>query len=295
MYNSYFDNQIRNRGFKYYKAGKVTDLKENKNKVTALVNGTESYYVEVVFNETDDRIIEHAKCDCPYYSDGEKLCKHIYAVILCVKYNEEREKRENIEDEKEVENLKNECQKYIKICENDLNDFKKRLKNNRKYLNREIYNDYLDWHNSYFKNLKSHVELANKDSIYKSFYQARLQSLKKIHEIILENSNKMIERVQKNKGQALQIEHQREHKTSILLGLISLIKAFMPNKADEKNEELKIGDWVEIIPEGEFGEILNIYREDNKCKYEVLFDTEPNDEEDIDIFRREELRKIRIN
>ncbi len=295
MYNSYFDESIRNRGFKYYKSGKVTDITENDNKITALVTGTEPYYVEVVFNESDDKIIESAKCDCPYFKDKGYYCKHIYATILSVKYDEEREKQENLEEEKALENVKKECEKYIKICENSFEKNSRTIKANRKYLSEKQYNKYLEWYDTYFKSFEKHIELVHKDSKYISFYQARLESLKSLYDSLEENLKDLNEDVQKQTGHAY--ETGEKHKKGILSGLASIVTALMPDSEEGKNEELKIGDWVEIIPEGEFGEILNIYNEGiDGFKYEVLFDRDigNGEKEDIDIFRRDELRKTNI-
>ena len=49
--------------------------------------------------------------------------------------------------------------------------------------------------------------------------------------------------------------------------------------------DLKVGDWVEIVTYGEEGEIVEIHGDD----YYVEIDEPGND---IDIFKREELRKI---
>lgn len=297
MYNSYFDESIRNRGFKYYKSGKVTDITENNNKVSALVTGTEPYYVEVVFNESNDRIIESAKCDCLYFKEKGYYCKHIYATILSVKYDEERERQENIEDEKVLENAKKECEKYIKLCEKAFEKNNRAIKANRKYLGKELYDDYTKWYNSYNNSFKSNIELVHKDSKYISFYQARLESFKRIYARLQENLEDLKKDVQKQTEYAYEAE--KKQKKGILSGLVSLVAALMPDTKDDKNEELKVGDWVEITTEDEYGEILNIYDEGiDGLKYEVLFEKEiegtDREQEDIDIFRRDELRKIKI-
>ena len=51
------------------------------------------------------------------------------------------------------------------------------------------------------------------------------------------------------------------------------------------DEDLKVGDWVLITSIGEEGEIIEIHGND----YIVEIDDEEND---VDVFRRDELRKI---
>ena len=54
MYNSYFDAQIRQRGYEYFKADKVKNINLKDNTLTANVLGTKDYQVKVVFNNSDD-------------------------------------------------------------------------------------------------------------------------------------------------------------------------------------------------------------------------------------------------
>ena len=297
MYNSYFDNQIRSRGFEYYKLGKVTDVVEEGNKASALVTGTGPYNVEVVFNESDDRIIEYAKCDCRYFSDTGNYCKHIYATILSVKYSEEREIQENLEEEKALEGVKSECEKYIALCKKVLKRTKRKLIFNSKYLTDNSFNDYIEDYELCLRNYNSNVELVHKDSKFISYYNARLDSLKRIYGDITENLTNLNKDIQNGKKQAIHTKAKEGKNQSILGALLGFAKAFVPDTDEDQNVELKVGDWVEITTEGEYGEILNIYNEGfNGFKYEVLFDRDVgnNEVEDIDIFRRDELMKIKI-
>lgn len=290
MYNSYFSNEVRERGYKYFKSGKVTDLTADKNKLSALVTGTEPYYVEVLFNESDDRIIENAKCDCPYFKDREGYCKHIYATILSAKYDQAREEQEKIEEGKALEKSREECEKHIKICKKILKTFRMKLIFNRKYLTHKTYKEYFACYKKKLKWFKENTELARKDSKYISFYKARQETFKRLYRSLIDEMNDLNKEIQKGKEEIVQRKNGNEENHSILYGLLSLLTTFESDDEKSKTEELKVGDWVEILPEGEYGEILNIYED----KYEVLFDTDPNDKEDIDIFRREELKKIRI-
>lgn len=62
---------------------------------------------------------------------------------------------------------------------------------------------------------------------------------------------------------------------------------FLLNLGENGNtsEDLKVGDWVEIVSYGEEGEIVEIHGDD----YYVEIDERGND---IDIFKKDELRKI---
>ena len=291
MYNSYFDGKIRDRGFQYYKSGKVTNIVVDKNKVSAMVTGNNLYNVEVIFNENDDSIIESAKCNCKYFTDKNNYCKHIYATVMSVKYSEEKEKKEIEENEKDILQVKNECKKYIKMCQNIFNEIRGRLVFDRKYLTQSKFEHYEKYYKTYLKSFNTDIELVRKKSIYISFYKARLESLKRLYEIITEDLNSLIKDIQKGKSEVDRIEtHSKKGKSfSILRSLFGLVGALMPEE-EKGTEGLKVGDWVEETPYGADGEILDIYKEDGKYKYDVLIESDhesDGDFEDEDVFDRD--------
>lgn len=72
-----FYDYILSRGYDYYINSKVSEVKNNKNYVTAVVHGTNDYNVKI---EMADNIFIDGECDCPYNKDGV-YCKHMAAVL----------------------------------------------------------------------------------------------------------------------------------------------------------------------------------------------------------------------
>jgi len=60
------------RGIEYFKAGKVANLKQVEDKITATVEGTEDYQVTIYKNNHEIS----ASCSCPY--DWRGCCKHMW-------------------------------------------------------------------------------------------------------------------------------------------------------------------------------------------------------------------------
>ena len=82
IYDDLFETQIRRRGETYYSEKKIRNVRHNDNKYTCLADGTDTYKVSITFNADDINKIESATCTCPYYKDKQKNCKHIYALLL---------------------------------------------------------------------------------------------------------------------------------------------------------------------------------------------------------------------
>ena len=76
-WHNIFDDRILARGRDYWKDGAVHDLETDGERITALVDGTEEYEVEI---ELDDDSIRDLSCTCPYAEDGTP-CKHMAAVL----------------------------------------------------------------------------------------------------------------------------------------------------------------------------------------------------------------------
>ena len=76
-WHNLFDDRILARGRNYWKDGAVHDLEADDERITALVDGTEEYEVEI---ELDDDSIRDLSCTCPYAEDGTP-CKHMAAVL----------------------------------------------------------------------------------------------------------------------------------------------------------------------------------------------------------------------
>ena len=77
-WQSFFREQILDRGYDYYCASAVNDLKREKDTLTAKVNGTDDYNVEITFHGD---VISGMHCSCPYAEDGN-YCKHMAATLF---------------------------------------------------------------------------------------------------------------------------------------------------------------------------------------------------------------------
>lgn len=66
------------RGWEYFRQGRVVKLERSENLITAVVSGTDEYHVEVNIHRQD----VEASCTCPY--DWGGCCKHIVATLLTV-------------------------------------------------------------------------------------------------------------------------------------------------------------------------------------------------------------------
>jgi hypothetical protein len=90
----FFKEHILDRGYEYFCDGAVSDLKKARDKLTATVEGTFDYFVEISFDEEQ---ITDMDCSCPYAEDGH-YCKHMAAVLY--KYEAQGDSRS--EDERDT-------------------------------------------------------------------------------------------------------------------------------------------------------------------------------------------------
>lgn len=77
-WKKYFQPHILERGRKYYREGRVVELSDRDSNITACVEGSEPYGVEIEYSGKD---IEYMSCDCPYAEGGDN-CKHMAAVLF---------------------------------------------------------------------------------------------------------------------------------------------------------------------------------------------------------------------
>lgn len=75
-----FEKRILERGRNYFLSGAVRNLHRDKDRITAVVHGTEDYRVKI---DLDDDEIDDMLCSCPY-ADGGLGCKHMAAVLFSV-------------------------------------------------------------------------------------------------------------------------------------------------------------------------------------------------------------------
>ncbi|MGN0203866.1 MAG: SWIM zinc finger domain-containing protein, partial [Coprococcus sp.] len=73
-----FRQQILDRGIEYYEDGHVLDFSYSDNEITAQVEGTDIYNVQITL---DGEAVTDMYCSCPYAADGRN-CKHMAAVLF---------------------------------------------------------------------------------------------------------------------------------------------------------------------------------------------------------------------
>ena len=84
MWRKCFEDRILERGEKYWRQGRVRGLLDQGDIITATVQGTEDYDVEIVLT---DGMFDDADCTCPYADDGN-ACKHMAAVLFALEAGE---------------------------------------------------------------------------------------------------------------------------------------------------------------------------------------------------------------
>ena len=136
VYNDYFQPQIRNRGERYYLDNKISDFKQDENKFSCKVDGTETYDTNITFAKEDDSIIESATCTCPYFEDKQEYCKHIYALILKSK------------GDKNNQIIIAEIRNYINGIKEALNNANDYIKNNALSFEDKVRNSYFEYVNT---------------------------------------------------------------------------------------------------------------------------------------------------
>lgn len=67
-----FQSHILSRGWNYAMDGMVSGIKRDGDTITAVVEGTEYYRVEIDY---DGQVVQEAYCSCPYAAEGN-WCKH---------------------------------------------------------------------------------------------------------------------------------------------------------------------------------------------------------------------------
>ena len=89
-WTSLFQKHILERGFAYFCNEAVENLEITEKAVSATVEGTEEYEVEI---NLDQGMVGDMSCTCPYAEDG-KYCKHMAAVLYA--WDESREDAEPV-------------------------------------------------------------------------------------------------------------------------------------------------------------------------------------------------------
>ena len=87
------------RGIEYFKMGRVINLKQLGDKITATVEGTDDYQVTIY---TEKNIIS-ATCTCPY--DWGGYCKHIVAALIALSENYPKTTSNTTKEEERTEDI----------------------------------------------------------------------------------------------------------------------------------------------------------------------------------------------
>lgn len=85
-----FSDRIYERGLVYYEDEAVHDIERTGNKITAVVDGSETYTV-TLYVKAD--AVYNMTCTCPYAAKGEH-CKHMVAVLLALEDGQLQEEPE---------------------------------------------------------------------------------------------------------------------------------------------------------------------------------------------------------
>src|SRR5829696_981471 len=70
--------RTRAKGHAYYLRGAVTSIDTTGSYLSATVRGTRTYHVTIFPNEGGFT----GSCDCPFFTEHQDICKHIWATIL---------------------------------------------------------------------------------------------------------------------------------------------------------------------------------------------------------------------
>lgn len=137
-----FDSLILSCGEKYYKENRILDIWYQQDLVTAYIEGSEIYRIEIRANDNE---LNNFYCSCPYSEDGEYMCKHIVAVLY---YLEENDIPELEVSNKKSEKKEKNKSELSKIC--DEMNYELRKISDR--------NDFVNYYNGrYFVDLISNV------------------------------------------------------------------------------------------------------------------------------------------
>ena len=162
IYKNDFEPQIMRRGEVYYSEDRIKYFKQNENKYTCKVKGTETYYVSITFDENDTDKIKEATCTCPYFTDKEKYCKHIYSVLYKIKCGDNKEK------------IINEYYQHIESINKMITNATNYIERNSSHFTNSLKEDFVD----YGKNTVDRLN-SMKESFDKMLYEDNMISMLK--------------------------------------------------------------------------------------------------------------------
>jgi len=139
--DKHFSYDILRRGYDYYKKGRVKNVIKLKDGFIAKVNGSEEYKVTIIIDKSQKGIKE-LQCTCPYAEENN--CKHMAAVLYCIKNNDLPIKENKvIVRSEEITDLDKFKKEYKKECH--------KLFHNRYYLHQNEIEDYINIVNKFIE------------------------------------------------------------------------------------------------------------------------------------------------
>lgn len=166
--DKYFSYDILRRGYDYYKKGRVKEIIKLKDGYIAKVKGSEEYTVTILIDKLKKEI-ESLECNCPY-AEGNN-CKHMAAVLYCIKNNDLplKEKKVIIRSE-ELTDFDKFKKKYKKECY--------KLFHNRYYLHQDELEDYINIVNNFIREGTKYI--GNNNEVAYQIFEFFLKEINKI-------------------------------------------------------------------------------------------------------------------
>lgn len=252
-YDNLFQDKIKNRGIIYYHEHKVKNISNTKNKITAIVNGIHNYNVEIEFLANDLKV----KCDCPYHKDTDIYCKHIYAVLITLKIDSEKERiiniyNTNINRIKEIKEL-----------------IDKLMIDNKSYLHPLDFTWITNIQNSYDKYLKEMNDKYDINNIYRLIGIVR-DSYYHLNNII-EKYNSLIDEIEENKKE---LEKNKEEKADTFETTTQVDDTELFNALDDVIASVPLSTLKKVrednIKNGESNEIIDKAIKERKRRDKII-------------------------
>lgn len=150
--DKYFSYDILRRGYDYYKKGRVKNIIKLKDGFIAKVNGSEEYTITILVDKSKKEI-KSLECNCPYAKENN--CKHMAAVLYCIKNNDLPTKvNKVIIHSEEITDFDRFKKEYKKECY--------KLFHNRYYLHQNELEDYINIVNNFITEGTKYTESNDK-------------------------------------------------------------------------------------------------------------------------------------
>ncbi len=81
-----FSTNIRQRGARYFRDGRIKALKIDADSITARVAGSEWYEVRITLARSPAKWTLDSACDCPFTGQYGGPCKHVWATLLAAEH-----------------------------------------------------------------------------------------------------------------------------------------------------------------------------------------------------------------